>query len=166
MTNERVLRTARRHKAVSNVEPVHEPAATPPAHRIAGHSLDTELALGTMQAVDGNTLSGVARANERIRPISSALTTRGLASHARAASLAPWILGVVSPSAAIWRRSIPVRSRIHSSDVSIVFSRSLLLTTILRQDSCQLPRCARMSSADPSSGTPRSHAASGSQTGH
>ena len=36
---------------------------------------------------------------------------------------------VVSSAAAICRRLIPVRSRIHSSDVSIVASRSLFVTT-------------------------------------
>jgi len=34
---------------------------------------------------------------------------------------------VVSPSAAMWRRSMPVRVRIHSSVVSTIFSRSWLV---------------------------------------
>ncbi len=36
---------------------------------------------------------------------------------------------VLSPSAATWRSRMPVRLRIHSSDVSTIFSRSRLVST-------------------------------------
>ena len=50
------------------------------------------------------------------------------ASMARRAAISPKST-VVWPSAAMWRRSMPVRVRIHSSVVSIVFSRSKFETT-------------------------------------
>ena len=76
----------------------------------------------TIVAVAGKVRSGVEVAST-IASRSSG-TSPASASAARAASVA--MLAVVSSSAAMWRRSMPERERIHSSVVSSVASNSEL----------------------------------------
>src|SRR5271169_2809350 len=73
----------------------------------------------------GNTRSGVVVPTQ-MRSMSAALTCAAAMAR-RAACSARSV--VVSPSLATWRRSIPVRERIHSSLVSTNFSRSALVST-------------------------------------
>ena len=74
-------------------------------------------------AVDGKNISGVIVAT-MIRSISSGSILKRLRISLKAAVA---ISEEASPFAAIWRSTIPVRLRIHSSDVSTIFSRSRLL---------------------------------------
>ena len=74
----------------------------------------------TRQAVEGNRWSGVT-VQTRIASISVASTPR-CASARRAASIAMSEVAISGP--AMWRSRIPVCSMIHSSLVSISFSRS------------------------------------------
>ncbi len=78
-----------------------------------------------MHADEGNTLSGV-QVPTTIMSMSPASTSASAI--ARRAAASP-IEAVVSWSPAMCRCRMPVRSRIHSSDVSIVFSRSSFVTT-------------------------------------
>ncbi len=73
----------------------------------------------------GNTMSGVV-VPKAMKSTSAGRDARGIQG-ARAARSARST--VVSPLAAMCRRSIPVRSRIHSSLVSIIFSRSKFVRT-------------------------------------
>ncbi len=81
--------------------------------------------LCTIVAADGNVRSAVDVAT-MIASMSSA--ARLAAESAFSAALAARS-DVVSPSAAKWRRSIPERERIHSSEVSTLSSNQLLGTT-------------------------------------
>src|SRR5438552_3398310 len=77
------------------------------------------------QAVAGKIMSGVTVAT-MMRSSSSAPTPR-LSRASRAAGRASALVGV--PGGATWRSRIPVRVRIHSSEVSTIFSRSALVIT-------------------------------------
>ncbi len=83
------------------------------------------IALCTLTAVAGKVWSGVAVAT--ISASMSAPVSPVSARAARAAAMAR--SEVSSPSAAKWRRSMPVRVRIHSSDVSRVAANSAFSTT-------------------------------------
>jgi hypothetical protein len=78
-----------------------------------------------MQAVEGNTMSGVVVA-QTMRSMSPGPTPA--ASMARREACSARSL-VISPSAATCRASMPVRETIHSSEVSILDSSSRLVTT-------------------------------------
>ena len=69
-----------------------------------------------MQAVDGNTMSGVEVAT-MIRSMSCGVAAGGLERAARAASSARSLQ--VTPASAKWRARMPVRSTIQSSEVSM-----------------------------------------------
>ena len=83
------------------------------------------MALCTLTAVAGKVWSGVAVAT--ISVSMSAPLSPASASAARAAAVAR--SEVISPSEAKWRRSMPVRVRIHSSEVSRVALNSAFSTT-------------------------------------
>ncbi len=83
------------------------------------------MALCTLTAVAGKVRSGVAVAT--ISVSMSAPVRPASASAARAAAAAR--SEVISPSAAKWRRWMPVRERIHSSEVSSRAANSAFSTT-------------------------------------
>ena len=83
------------------------------------------IAVCTLTAVEGKVWSGVAVA--RMIASMSAPRRPVSARAARAAAIAR--SEVASPSAAKWRRSMPVRVRIHSSEVSSVLANSAFSTT-------------------------------------
>src|SRR5262245_33445796 len=79
----------------------------------------------TTHAVAGNTMSGVTVATTR-RSISAGGTPRRSGA-LRAARTASSLVGV--PGSTTWRCSMPVRVRIHSSDVSTIRSKSAFVMT-------------------------------------
>ncbi len=87
--------------------------------------LVTPSAACTRSAVAGKASSGVLVA--RMIASTSAGSAPASASAARAAAVP--MNAAVSCGAAMWRWRMPVRSRIHSSDVSTVRASSSLLTT-------------------------------------
>ena len=79
----------------------------------------------TRQAVAGKTMSGVTVPTTMRSSSEAAMPRRSRASRAAGTQMA--LVGV--PGSTMCRRSMPVRVRIHSSEVSTNFSRSALVST-------------------------------------
>ena len=79
-----------------------------------------------MQAVDGIVISGVSVQTIIISSCSAVMPAISMACLAAIVHISD----VLTPSGAKCRSRIPVRSRIHSSDVSTIFSKSAFVTTL------------------------------------
>ena len=95
------------------------------APRSKPHAWGAPIFSCTRQAVAGNGISGLTVATMMTSTASAEMPRS--ARHSRAASAARSL--VATPGSTRWRSRMPVRSTIHSSEVSTIVSRSALVST-------------------------------------